>query len=288
MAARTRPVALTIAGSDCCAGAGLQADLKTFGSLGCHGLTVATCVVSETPGRVAAIQPVRPALVRSQITLLRAAYPIQAAKTGMLYSERIVRETAESLEGARFPLVVDPVMVATSGDPLLKKSAIRAYFQRLFPLATLLTPNVDELALLSGRAIRTRGDLRAAGRELFERCGCAILLKGGHLGGREAVDFLIGDGLDETYSAPFLRGIATHGTGCTYSAAIAAGLAQGLSLPESVQNAKSFITRAIAGYLRWGKIHALDQISPAATPARARRGHAHADGEPAPHRRCHC
>lgn len=274
----SRPVALTIAGSDCCAGAGLQADLKTFGTYGCHGLTAVTCVVSEIPGRVAALDPIRPALVRNQIEILRSTYPIRAAKTGMLYSEAIIRQVAEALEDASFPLVVDPVMVASSGDPLLKSSAVTAFFKRIFPLATLVTPNADELALLAGSPVRTLRDLREAGLRLFERCGCAFLLKGGHLRGKTAVDVLIGPGLFEEFSAPFIRSVPTHGTGCTFSAAITAGLAHGATLSESVHSAKTFITSAICGCLRWGKVGALDQTNPAAIPGHARPAGVRASG----------
>jgi len=256
-----RPVALTIAGSDNSAGAGIQADLKTFSRLGCYGLTAVTCVVAEIPGKVEAIQPIKPEIVGSQVALSFEAFPIGAAKTGMLFSTPIIETVARELSPTKVPLVIDPVMVASSGDPLLKKSAISAYLRLLFPLATLITPNLDELQILAGRPVRSLEEMKDAGRSLVDRYGCAFLLKGGHLRGKVAVDFLAtAEGFEE-FSAPFVRGVDTHGTGCTYSAAVTAGLASGKSLSLSVCEAKRHITRAIAGSLRWGRTNALDQFA---------------------------
>lgn len=256
-----RAVALTIAGSDNSAGAGIQADLKTFSRLGCYGLTAVTCVVAEIPGKVEAIQAIKPEIVGSQVALSFQAFPIGAAKTGMLFSTPIIEAVARELLPTKVPLVIDPVMVASSGDPLLKKSAISAYRRMLFPLATLITPNLDELQILAGRPVRNLEEMKDAGRSLVDRYGCAFLLKGGHLRGKVAVDFLAtAEGLEE-FSAPFVRGVDTHGTGCTYSAAITAGLANGKSLSLSVGEAKCHITRAITGSLRWGRTSALDQFA---------------------------
>ncbi len=271
--ARQRPVALTVAGSDNSAGAGAQADLKTFSHFGCYGLTAITCVVAEVPGKVAAIQPIRPGIVAEQVRLSFEAFPVAAAKTGMLYSTPIIEAVADQVEAAsgRFahrskrpeaalPLVVDPVMVASSGDPLLKKSAIAAYKKRLFPLATLVTPNLDELAILAGRPVRTLAEMKSAGRHLVEKFGCAFLLKGGHLRGKTAIDILATPQGEEEFAAPFLREIDTHGTGCTYSAAVAANLAQGKPLPQAVAAAKRYVTAAIRGHLRWGRTCALEHF----------------------------
>jgi hydroxymethylpyrimidine/phosphomethylpyrimidine kinase len=253
------PVALTIAGSDSSAGAGIQADLKTFSALGVYGLTALTCVVAETPGRVSKLEPVSAALVREQIEVLLRAFPVAAIKTGLLFSAEIIREIASALREHRsIPLVIDPVMVATSGDPLLQADAIGIYEQELFPRATLITPNLDEAARLIGRTI---GDLRAmreAAEILANKFGVSVLLKGGHLAGDQATDLLFLNGSVIEFSAPFSRGIATHGTGCTYSAAITAGLATGLPLKEAVREAKSFISAAIAQHHAWGNIHALN------------------------------
>jgi hydroxymethylpyrimidine/phosphomethylpyrimidine kinase len=148
--------------------------------------------------------------------------------------------------------------VASSGDPLLEPAAIAAYERLLFPRATLVTPNLDELRILSGEPCRDLAGMEAAGRRLVERHGCAFLLKGGHLGGRVATDILVTPKGSERLAAPFRRGIDTHGTGCTYSAAIATGLARGLGLAEAVREAKAYITAAIGCTLRWGKTQALD------------------------------
>jgi hydroxymethylpyrimidine/phosphomethylpyrimidine kinase len=227
----TPPVVLTIAGSDNSCGAGLQADLKTITSLGGYAQTAVTCVVAEVPGAVEMIQPVKPAVVAAQVRLSLKAFPVKAAKTGMLYSTGIIRAVAEALAAVpKLPVVVDPVMVASSGDPLLEPAAIAAYERLLFPRATLVTPNLDELRILSG----------------------------GHLGGRVATDILVTPKGSERLAAPFRRGIDTHGTGCTYSAAIATGLARGLGLAEAVREAKAYITAAIGCTLRWGKTQALD------------------------------
>lgn len=253
------PVVLTIAGSDNSCGAGAQADLKTITALGGYAQTAITCVVAEVPGHVEAIQPMKPAIVAAQIRLSLEAFPVAAAKTGMLFSRGIIEAVAEALEAVpHLPLVVDPVMVASSGDPLLEPAAIAAYRRKLFPRATLVTPNLDELRILSGLPCRSLDEMEKAGRDLVERHGCAFLLKGGHLGTRNATDILVTPSGSEYFSAPFRRGFATHGTGCTYAAAIAAGLAHGMSLSAAVGMAKEYITAAIQAGLRWVKTAALD------------------------------
>ncbi|HRJ73255.1 MAG TPA: bifunctional hydroxymethylpyrimidine kinase/phosphomethylpyrimidine kinase [Terrimicrobiaceae bacterium] len=257
-----KPVVLTVAGSDNSAGAGIQADLKTFSHFGCYGLTAVTCVVAEVPGRVSAIQAVKPDLVAAQIALSFEAFPAAAAKTGMLFSTAIIEAVADQLAGRAIPLVIDPVMVASSGDPLLRKSAVSAYRRLLFPRAALVTPNLDELKILSGREIRSLAQMKDAGRALVDRYGCAFLLKGGHLKGKSAVDILATTAGFEEFSAPFVRGMDPHGTGCTYSAAVAANLACGRTLSDSVRAGKSYITRAIAGHLRWGRTSALEHFPP--------------------------
>ncbi|HEY2140214.1 MAG TPA: bifunctional hydroxymethylpyrimidine kinase/phosphomethylpyrimidine kinase [Chthoniobacterales bacterium] len=253
------PVALTIAGSDSSAGAGIQADLKTFSALGVYGLTAVTCVVAETPGIVSTIEPVSAELVRDQIDVLLASFPVAAIKTGLLFSAGIVTEIAHVLRAhRRIPLVIDPVMVATSGSVLLQEDAIQIYERELFPLASLLTPNLDEAARLIEKPISDTTAMREAGKVLIEKYGAPVLLKGGHLTGENAVDLLFMDGKVIEFSAPFLRGIATHGTGCTYSAAITAGLAKGLSLEEAIGRAKKFVSAAIKQYHRWDAVHALN------------------------------
>ncbi|HWB58942.1 MAG TPA: hydroxymethylpyrimidine/phosphomethylpyrimidine kinase, partial [Chthoniobacteraceae bacterium] len=194
--AESPPVALTIAGSDNSAGAGAQADLKTFGALGVYGLTAVTCVVAEVPGKVSAIQPVGPAIVRDQIRLSLEAFPVAAMKTGLLHSRDVIETVCEIIEARspRVPLVVDPVMVATSGDPLLKSDAVALYTSRLFKLAALVTPNLDEVRALLGRPVAAVDEMETAARELAEKFGAPFLLKGGHLRGSEAADMFVAPG----------------------------------------------------------------------------------------------
>lgn len=262
-------VALTIAGSDSSSGAGIQADLKTFSALGVYGLTAITCVVAETPGVVSKIEPVSAELVREQIEVLLRGFPVAAIKTGLLFSRKIVEEVARTLRThgektkARVPLVIDPVMVATSGDVLLRDDAIESYERDLFPLAALITPNLREAARLSGEPIRDLPAMRKTGEMLAKKYGVPMLLKGGHLAGDQAIDLLCVGGNVVEFSAPFLRGVTTHGTGCTYSAAIAAGLANELPLEESVRRAKEFVTATIAQHHAWktpegSALHALN------------------------------
>src|ERR1700682_5122338 len=239
------PVALTIAGSDSSAGAGIQADLKTFSALGVYGLTAVPCVVAETPGLVSKIEPVSGELVREQIEVLLRSFPVAAIKTGLLFSGDIIAEVARVLQRHEStPLVIDPVMVATSGDALLRDDAVQTYERELCPLAALVTPNLGEASRLLGKSIRDLPAMRQAGEILTEKYGVPVLLKGGHLASDDAIDLLFLGGNVIEFSAPFSRGIATHGTGCTYSAAITAGLANGLPLEEAIRRAKGFITAA--------------------------------------------
>jgi hydroxymethylpyrimidine/phosphomethylpyrimidine kinase len=221
-------------------------------------------VVAEVPGKVSAIAPVPPEVVAEQIRLSFEAYPVAAVKTGLLHSQACIEaicDTLASLEN-RPPLVVDPVMIATSGAPLLEQDAVDAYRNRLFPMATLVTPNLDEVRALLGWPVSSVEEMRQAGRELCRRFGSSFLLKGGHLRG-EAIDTLVTqDGDVAEFTAPRVVGVATHGTGCTFSAAIAAGLASGLGLQETIAHGKQFVTRAIAAHFRWprtaSETHALN------------------------------
>jgi hydroxymethylpyrimidine/phosphomethylpyrimidine kinase len=241
------PIALTIAGSDSGGGAGIQADLKTFAALGVHGTSAVTCLTAQNPKGVRSVQACRAAVVRDQIDAVFEQLPPRAVKTGMLFSSAIIRVVVEAFSRRdRPPLVVDPVMVATSGARLLQPTAVRVLRDQLLPRATLVTPNLDEAALLLGRRLASVESLRAAARDLQARYGCAVLVKGGHLRGlREAVDIFY-DGREELLlRAPFVRGVSTHGTGCTYSAAITGYLARGLTLPAAVCQAKEYISQAI-------------------------------------------
>lgn len=245
-------VALTIAGSDSSAGAGIQADLKTFSALGVYGLTAVTCIVAETPGKVRAIQPAEAGIVEEQIDVLLKNFPVAAIKTGLLCNAPIVATVTNSLRTIRQrKLVVDPVMIATSGYSLLDPRAIEFYERQLFPLATLITPNLDEAARLLGATLVDRASMRTAAVALAKKYQTAVLIKGGHSRERRAVDVLCIRGKLHEFSAPRTARVRTHGTGCTYSAAIAAELAKGAELVTAIRNAKQFVTRAIRLHHTW-------------------------------------
>ncbi len=247
------PVFLSIAGSDSSAGAGLQADLKTGFALGCYPLTAVTCVVSEVPGHVADIAPLPPKIVASQIRECLRTFPVAAVKTGMLYSAEILRAAVDELPQG-IPLVVDPVMIATAGDPLMLASTLQAYESSLFPRATLITPNIDELTTLCRRdeAPTTVDELAYAAVELSRSYGCAVLAKGGHLAGDSCTDLLVlPDGSVTPFSHARTTGISTHGTGCTLSSAITAFLAKGAALTEAVESALAYTSQTIASSHCW-------------------------------------
>ncbi|MEJ6643533.1 MAG: bifunctional hydroxymethylpyrimidine kinase/phosphomethylpyrimidine kinase [Akkermansiaceae bacterium] len=248
----TLPIAMTIAGSDCSAGAGLQADLKTFSALGVHAFTAVTCVVSETPLTVNAVHPVPLEVLRDQIQLLLASYPVSAIKTGMLYSRDHILTVCDLLQGTDIPLIVDPVMIASTGDPLLVGDALEAISQRLLPLATIITPNLPEAGFLLGRPVVTARDQEEAAQELAEKYATICYLKGGHL--RDEIDhrdLLTGDGEPVSFAAPHLDLAHTHGTGCTLAAALTAGIAKGLPIKEAAERAHEFTHQALKNSLTW-------------------------------------
>jgi hydroxymethylpyrimidine/phosphomethylpyrimidine kinase len=249
------PIALTIAGSDSGGGAGIQADLKTFAALRVHGASAITCLTAQNPARVSGIEPCSPKIVRAQLAAVFEELPPAAAKTGMLFSAPIIRTVAAWFRQApKVPLVVDPVMIATSGRALLKSDAVKVLENELLPLAVLVTPNLHEAEALTGARIRSVEDMRLAARELKRLFGCAALVQGGHLAGmREAVDIFFDGETELLLSAPFVKGLHLHGTGCTYSAAITAWLARGEDLPSAVSHAKIYVTRAIAHSRRAGR-----------------------------------
>jgi len=248
-------MALTIAGSDSGGGAGIQADLKTFAALGVHGCSAITCLTAQNPRGVRAIQPASTKMVIDQIEAVFDQLPPAAVKTGMLYSAGIIEALATFLKLAkRPPLVVDPVMVATSGARLLKPAAMEMLTRELLPLAALVTPNLHEAEILVDHPLRNLADLKSAAERMVGEFGCAALVKGGHLTDLEQATDVFFDGSNwMVLKAPFVRNVNTHGTGCTYSAAITAGLALGRSLPEAVKLAKRFITRAIGSSQGVGK-----------------------------------
>ena len=239
------PVALTIAGSDCSAGAGIQADLKTFQHFQVHGLTAVTCVVSETANVVRAVHAVPVEIVRDQIELLMESFPVAAVKTGMLYSAAHVRAVAEILQNwPLVPLVVDPVMLASTGTSLLEDEAVALYQEVLLPLARVITPNLPEAEILLGRSIPADG-MEEAALALSEKYGSAVLLKGGHLEGDECVDVLADAGAIHRFSAARIAVAGSHGTGCTLSAAMAANLARGEELAHAVELSKAYLGHAL-------------------------------------------
>jgi hydroxymethylpyrimidine kinase/phosphomethylpyrimidine kinase len=257
------PVALTIAGSDSGGGAGIQADLKTFASLGVHGTTAITGLTAQNPSRVSGIQSCAPRMVRAQIAAVFEELFPSAVKTGMLYSAGITRVVVECFKiGPRPPLVVDPVMIASSGAALVKHSPRRLWLEGLLPLATVVTPNLDETGVLLG--VDPPGSIEAmrrAARQIHARFGCAALVKGGHLRGlNQAIDIFYDGATELLLEAPFVRGVCTHGTGCTYSAAITAHLARGESLARSVVLAKEYITQAVAQSYQTARHDALNHL----------------------------
>ena len=238
------PCVLTIAGSDSGGGAGIQADLKTFAALSVHGASAITCVTAQNPLEVRSVQAIRPEIVRDQIAAVMDELRPQVAKTGMLYSAEIINVVAESINPTK--LVLDPVMISTSGALLLKNSAVSA-LKNLMSKALVVTPNIHEAEFLLGQELESPEDLRAGAREIHETYGCAALMKGGHLRDLKVAIDILYDGKSEwMFESPFVKGVSTHGTGCTYSAALAAYLARGFSLEKSVAAAKEFISNAIA------------------------------------------
>ena len=244
-------MALTVAGSDSGGGAGIQADIKSFSACGVYGASVITAVTAQNLEGVRAIQGMRPALVESQMRAVLEGYPVKAIKTGMLFSSGIIEAVAAVLtDHPQIPLVVDPVFAATSGSRLIKPRAIRTLCDELFPLAALVTPNVPEAEFLCSGPIRSLADLREAGELLYEHYGVPFLMKGGHLPGA-AIDLLVDGRGVKVFNAEMVAGVNSHGSGCTYSAAIAAGLAKGHGLRRSVAEAKAFIVASLE------KAHAL-------------------------------
>ncbi|MET1102354.1 MAG: bifunctional hydroxymethylpyrimidine kinase/phosphomethylpyrimidine kinase [Pyrodictiaceae archaeon] len=247
-------VALTIAGSDSGGGAGIEADLKTFAALGVHGTVAITSVTAQNTYEVKAIHDIPPEVVEKQIDAIAEDMGVDAAKTGMLSNSDIIKAVARAVKRHGFPLVVDPVMIAKSGAPLLKPEAVKTLTEELLPLATLVTPNRMEAEKLSGLTIRSLDDAKKAAKKIAEEYGAeAVIVKGGHLEGDESIDVLYHNGVFREYRAPRIKDGCTHGTGCSFSAAITAELAKGRSLEEAIEVAKKFITMAIDYGVRVGK-----------------------------------
>ncbi|MEG0587517.1 MAG: bifunctional hydroxymethylpyrimidine kinase/phosphomethylpyrimidine kinase [Akkermansia sp.] len=246
------PVILTVAGSDCSAGAGLQTDIKTAQAMGVYALSAVTCVVSEMPGQVRSIQEMEPGMVADQVRLCLGGFPVKAIKTGMLYSPPIVSVLAAELHGKHIPLIVDPVMIATAGSSLMKQEAIAVYESELIPLASLLTPNLDEAtALLGTSPLIDLEQMEDAAADMVRRYHCAVLLKGGHLTDDCHDVLMTSEGVLHKWSRPKVKDVVTHGTGCTLSAAITSGLALGKPLEKAVEDALDYVAGAIANHYRW-------------------------------------
>jgi hydroxymethylpyrimidine/phosphomethylpyrimidine kinase len=232
--------------------------LKTFAALGVHGASAIACLTAQNPRRVLGVEPVSPKMLRQQIQAVFEELRPAAVKTGMLFSAENIRVVTGLLKKKKCPLVVDPVMVSTSGTRLLEPAAINVLKDKLLPLATLVTPNLDEAKILTGHRPVSVEEMRQAAREIHSRFGCAALVKGGHLkNAREAIDIFFDGKTELLLSAPFIKGVRTHGTGCTYSAAICAALALGHDLPQAIQIGKKFVTSAISRSYRIGKHFAL-------------------------------
>ncbi|HXG50415.1 MAG TPA: bifunctional hydroxymethylpyrimidine kinase/phosphomethylpyrimidine kinase [candidate division Zixibacteria bacterium] len=247
--------AMTIAGSDSGAGAGIQADLKTFAALGVYGTSVITAITAQNSLRVTRVAPLDPALVAAQIDAVAGDIGAHAVKTGMLANAAIVEAVSRKIRRHRLiNVVVDPVMIAKGGRRLLTRDALETLRSRLLPLATVVTPNVPEAEALAGMRLRRDSEIREAAEKIASLGPRAVVIKGGHRRGA-AVDLLYEGGRFHEFAAPRIRTRHTHGTGCTFSAAIAAYLAKGETIERAVAGAKSFITRAIRGAFPVGAGH---------------------------------
>ncbi len=252
---KNTPVALSIAGSDSGGGAGIQADQRVFCSYGVYPTTVITALTAQNPNEVRDIYGVPPTFVASQLQTVLDAFDIKAIKTGMLYSAEIIQKlcaifASPSFQSRDIPIIIDPVMIATSGAQLVHKEAIDVYKNHLFPLAELITPNIDEAEVLlkdpKGKSITitSKNQLQIA-HQLQQKFGCAVLLKGGHLQG-DPIDILIDrTGIETVHTHKRIEHIYSHGTGCSLSASIAAGLAKGWNIHDSVEQGIKYIQQSL-------------------------------------------
>ncbi|ACT04008.1 bifunctional hydroxymethylpyrimidine kinase/phosphomethylpyrimidine kinase [Paenibacillus sp. JDR-2] len=248
--------ALTIAGSDSGGGAGIQADLKTFQELGAYGMSALTAITAQNTLGVQGVFPLAKEAVKAQIHSVGSDIGVDALKTGMLFSAEIIEEVAEAIAFFGWKkVVVDPVMIAKGGASLLQVEAVRALSRKLLPLTMIITPNIPEAEHLTGMAIRNKNDKLEAAKKLSSLGARYVLIKGGHEAGADAVDLLYdGSGYSEL-SGKRIVTERTHGTGCTYSAALTAGLAQGLDIEEAVRQAKAYIQAAIEDGIIVGSGH---------------------------------
>lgn len=251
------PRVLSIAGSDSGGGAGIQADLKTMCALGCYGMTAITSVTCQNTQGVYGVEDMPPAFVAAQISKVLEDIGADAIKIGMLSTAPIIHAVADALAAyPEIPLVLDPVMVAKSGDALLRDDAQAALKERLLPMATLLTPNIPEAEVLVGASITDDSSAAAAARVIFQLGAKAVLIKGGHLPGPVVRDLLFLDASSHfTFESPRVETKNTHGTGCTLSSAIACHLAKGLTLKDAVREARDYVHGAILDALHFGHGH---------------------------------
>lgn len=249
-------IALTIAGSDSSGGAGIQADLKTFQALGVFGMSAITAVTVQNTRKVYAVQEIAPQIVHDQITCLFDDIPIDAVKIGMVSSIELIEAVARALQTVNAPFVVlDPVMISKSGYALLKDEARQALVQNLFPLATVVTPNIHEAQALIGEHIGSVDQMEAAAHRIAALGAGKVVVKGGHLGGDQATDVVFDGRQIRRFSHERFATTNTHGTGCTFSSAIAALLAKGHPFFDAVAQAKAYVSGAIANALPIGKGH---------------------------------
>ena len=245
--------ALTIAGSDCSGGAGIQADLKTMTMNGVYGMSAITALTAQNTTGVAAVSEVTPEFLKQQIDMVFTDIRPDAVKIGMVPSPELAEAIAERLRIHKAEnIVVDPVMVATSGSALMESDTVAVLKDRLFPMAAVITPNIPEAEVLSGMAIRDQGDMEKAAEKIGKACGCPVLLKGGH-SIQDASDLLYANNETTWFHGKRIDNPNTHGTGCTLSSAIASNLAKGYPLKISVQRAKEYISCALAAMLDLGK-----------------------------------
>ena len=249
---RDYPAAMTVAGSDSGGGAGVQADLRTFSYFRVFGTSAITAVTFQNPLEVSGIEPVSPQGVKAQIETVRAAVDLAAVKTGMLFSCGIIETVSAELKNFAGPLVVDPVMISTSGRKLLQDDAIGAMRDSLLPQAAWITPNLPETEVLTTRRIRNSSAALGAARECAEKWGCSVVVKGGHSDGPEAADIVIHQGQGLLLSTPRVpvEGNSDHGTGCTFSAALTAQLARGAEWQEALIRSKAFVLASLASPVR--------------------------------------
>lgn len=245
--------ALTIAGSDCSGGAGIQADLKTMTMNGVYAMSAITALTAQNTTGVEGIMQVNPEFLKQQLDMIFQDIRPDAVKIGMVSSSQLIEAIAERLEHYKAEnIVVDPVMVATSGSALMENEALATLKSRLLGMATVITPNIPEAQVLTGMTIQNEEDMQKAAKMLYKTYGCAVLVKGGH-SINDANDLLFANGAAKWFHGKRIDNPNTHGTGCTLSSAIAANLAKGYSLEESVQRAKTYISGALAAMLDLGK-----------------------------------